>query len=97
MAIPVRLVKDLIEFSDIIPDLQGIGLKVFSYGKIKNICWLGKDIIKSVEIVQYRNLEDYFSEGTGDPVFRSFGRTNLPAEIEFFINQEEEYPSLFVK
>lgn len=97
MAIPVRLVKDLIEFSDIIPDLQGIGLKVFSYGKIKNIYWLGKDIIKSVEIVQYRNLESYFSEGTGDPVSRLFGRTNLPAEIEFFINQEEEYPALFVK
>ncbi|MNJ84282.1 hypothetical protein D3C87_17310 [compost metagenome] len=97
MAIPVRLVKDLIEFSDIIPDLQGMGLKVFSYGKIKKIYWLGKDIIKSVEIVQYRNLEDYFSEGSGDPISRSFGRTNLPAEIEFFINQEEEYPALFVK
>ncbi|MGV3613317.1 MAG: hypothetical protein ACO1N0_20330 [Fluviicola sp.] len=96
MAIPVRLVKDLIEFSDIIPDLQGIGLKVFSYGKIKKIYWLGKDIIKSVEIVQYRNLEDYFSEGTGDPVCRSFGRTNLPDEIRFFVDHEEEYPSLFV-
>ncbi len=97
MAIPVRLVKDLIEFSDIIPDLQGIGLKVFSYGKIKKIYWLGKDIIKSVEIVQYRNLEDYFSEGTGDPVSRSFGRTNLPEEIRFFVNHEEEYPALFVQ
>jgi hypothetical protein len=97
MTIPVRLVKDLIEFSDIIPDLQGIGLKVFSYGKIKTIYWLGKDIIKSVEIIQYRNLEDYFSEGSGDPVSRLFGRTNLPAEIEFFVNQKEEYPALFVK
>lgn len=97
MTAPVRLVKDLIEFSDIIPDLQGIGLKVISYGKIKQIYWLGKDIIKSVEIVQYRNLEDYFMDGTGDPVSRLFGRTNLPAEIEFFINQEEEYPALFVK
>lgn len=96
MAIPVRLVKDLIEFSDIIPDLQGTGLKVFSYGKIKNIYWWGKDIIKSVEIVQYRNLEDYFSDGAGDPVFRSFGRTNLPDEIRFFIDQKEQYPSLFV-
>ena len=96
MAIPVRLVKDLIEFSDIIPDLQGTGLKVFSYGKIKNIYWWGKGIVKSVEIVQYRNLEDYFNEGSGDPVSRSFGRTNLPAEIEFFINQKEQYPSLFV-
>lgn len=96
MAIPVRLVKDLIEFSDIIPDLQGIGVKVFSYCKIRDIQWLGQDIIKSVEIVQYRNLEDYFSEGAGDPVFRSFGRTNLPDEIRFFINQKEEYPSLFV-
>ncbi len=97
MAIPVRLVKDLIEFSDIIPDLQGIGLKVFSYGKIKKIYWLGKDIIKSVEIVQYRNLEDYFSEGTGDPVSRSFGRTNLPEEIRFFVDQKEEYPGLFLQ
>ena len=97
MAIPVRLVKDLIEFSDIIPDLHGIGIKVFSYGKIKNISWLGKDIIKSVEIIQYRNLEDYFSDGKGDPVSRSFGRTNLPAEIEFFVTHEEEYPALFVK
>jgi len=96
MAIPVRLVKDLIEFSDIIPDLQGIGLKVFSYGKIKNIYWLREDIIKSVEIVQYRNLEDYFNDGTGDPVSRSFGRMNLPAEIEYFVNQKEQYPSLFV-
>lgn len=96
MAIPVRLVKDLIEFSDIIPDLQGMGLKVFSYGKIKKIYWLGKDIIKSVEIVQYRNLQDYFSEGTGDPVSRSFGRTNLPDEIRFFVDHEEEYPALFV-
>lgn len=96
MAIPVRLVKDLIEFSDIIPDVQGTGLKVFSYGKIKNIYWLATDVIKSVEIVQYRDLEDYFMEGTGDPVSRLFGRTNLPAEIEFFINQKEEYPALFV-
>jgi hypothetical protein len=96
MAIPVRLVKDLIEFSDIIPDTQGIGLKVFSYGKIKNIFWLKKDLIKTVEIIQYRNLEDYFSDGSGDPVSRLFGRTNLPAEIEFFVNHEEEYPSLFV-
>ena len=93
MAIPVRLVKDLIEFSDTIPDLQGTGMKVFAYGKIKNIYWLAKDIIKSVE---NRNLEDYFKEGTGDPVSRQFGRTNLPAEIEFFINQKEEYPALFV-
>lgn len=96
MSVPVRLVKDLIEFSDTIPDNQGVGLKVFSYGKIKNIYWLAKDIIKTVEIIQYRNLEDYFSDGSGDPVSRLFGRTNLPAEIEFFLNQEEEYPSLFV-
>lgn len=96
MAIPVRLVKDLIEFSDTIPDLQGTGIKVFAYGKIKNIYWLAKDVIKSVEIVQYRNLEDYFNAGSGDPVSRLFGRTNLPAEIEFFINQKEEYPALFV-
>lgn len=97
MAVPVRLVKDLIEFSDTIPDLQGIGLKVFAYGKIKNIYWWKKDLIKTVEIIQYRNLEDYFNDGTGDPVSRLFGRTNLPAEIEFFVNHEEEYPSLFVK
>ncbi|AEA42405.1 hypothetical protein [Fluviicola taffensis] len=96
MSVPVRLVKDLIEFSDTIPDNQGVGLKVFSYGKIKNTYWLAKDIIKTVEIIQYRNLEDYFSDGSGDPVSRLFGRTNLPAEIEFFLNQEEEYPSLFV-
>lgn len=97
MSVPIRLVKDLIEFSDTIPDLQGIGLKVFAYGKIKNIYWWKKDLIKTVEIIQYRNLEDYFSDGTGDPVSRFFGRTNLPAEIEFFVNHEEEYPSLFVK
>lgn len=97
MAEPVRLVKDLIEFSDTIPDLQGIGLKVFAYGKIKNIYWWGKDLIKTVEIVQYRNLEDYFNNGTGDPISRLFGRTNLPSEIEFFVNHKEEYPALFVK
>jgi hypothetical protein len=97
MTVPVRLVKDLIEFSDVIPDLQGIGVKVFAYCKIKEVYWLGDGMIKTVEIIQYRNLEDYFNEGTGDPVSRLFGRTNLPAEIEFFIDQQEEYPSLFVK
>lgn len=94
--IPVRVVKDLIEFSDRVSDLKGREFVVTGYCKIKSFKYLGPGVIESVEIVHYRDLQEYFNNGPGDPITRTFGRTNLPEEIEYCIKFRDVYSEVFL-
>lgn len=88
--VDIKFINDLVEFNDFELDSKGMKFEFYSYGKVKEIEYIGDSSqIKQITIIKYLDIQSYLNSGLGFQVEKVFTNSSIPPQIRIIIDNRE--------